>query len=69
MYIELNDKRFISAKRNYDEQIGVGSEVKINGQTIIDGEYETKGGMKTYVIINGKISRIINFSQLEGENG
>ena len=69
MYIELNDKRFISVKRNYYEQIGTGSEVKIDGQSINDGEYESKGGMKTYVIINGKISRIINFSLLEGENG
>ena len=69
MYIELNDKRFISAKRNYDEQIGVGSEVKINGKTIIDGEYEAKGGMNTYVISKGKISHIINYTLLEGENG
>lgn len=69
MYIELNDKRFISAKRNQNEQIGTGSEVKLNGQTINDGEYEDKGGMKTYVISNGKISKIINYTSLEGENG
>ncbi len=69
MYIELIDKKFMYAERNYNDEIGIGSKVTFDGSVITDGDYLAEGGMKLYVIRDGKINNIINYSSIKSENG